>query len=159
MRILFVITALSISCAVVAQDVKSPIVGLWELESIVTEYKESGAKKPVFGEKPRGMLLFSPGGRVLSLLTSDNRPKADSDTNIVANFRSAYSIAGTYAVKGDRYTAKVDAAWNESLVGQELGRSFKVEKDKLTVSTDWAASPIEAGNPVGRSVSVWRRAR
>jgi lipocalin-like protein len=159
MRILTAIAALCISFVAAAADVKGPIVGLWQLESFDTEYKDTGAKKPIFGTKPKGTLLFSPGGRILSLLTSDTRPKADSDANIVTNFRSAYSVAGTYAVKGERYTAKVEASWNESLVGQELGRGFKVEKDKLTVTTDWGPSAIEAGNPVTRSVTVWRRIR
>jgi hypothetical protein len=159
MRILFVIAVLCISFGAVAADIKSPIVGVWQLESFDSEYKDTGAKKPIFGTKPRGTLLFSPGGQILSLLTSDTRPKADSDANIVANFRSTYSVAGTYTVKGKRYTAKVGASWNESLVGQELGRDFKVEKNKLTISTDWGPSPIEAGNPVARSISVWRRVR
>lgn len=157
MRMLTVVAALCISFVASAADVKGPIVGLWQLESFDTEYKDTGAKKPIFGAKPKGTLLFSPGGRILSLLTSDTRPKADSDANIVANFRSAYSVAGTYAVKGERYTVNVDASWNESLVGQELGRGFKVDKNKLTITTDWSPSPIEAGNPVTRAVTVWRR--
>ena len=159
MRVLTLIATLCISFVAAAADVKSPIVGVWQLESFVTEYKDTGAKKPIFGEKPRGTLLFSPGGRILSLLTADARPKADSDANVVANFRSAYSVTGTYVVKGDRYTAKIEASWNESLVGQELGRSFKVEKDKLSIHTDWLPSPIEAGNPVTRATTVWRRVR
>ena len=159
MRIATIISALCFSFVAAAADVKSPIVGLWQLESFETEYKDTGAKKPIFGAKPRGTILFSPGGRILSLLTGNTRPKADSDVNIVANFRSAYSVSGTYAVKGDRYTAKVELSWNESLVGQELGRSFKVEKNKLTIYTDWSPSPIEAGNPVVRSATVWRRMR
>ena len=71
--------ALAFASGAVAQDAGKKIVGLWKLDSILIETKASGEKRNVFGDKPRGYLYFSPGGRLLTFFTAAERPKPAND--------------------------------------------------------------------------------
>lgn len=142
-----------------AQDAKTPLVGLWKLESLYTELKGKDEKRHTFGTKPKGYLYFSPDGRILSLLTAAERPKPKSDAEMAAALRTMYSIAGTYAAKGNSYTAKVEMAYNENLVGTELKRDFSTKGNQLTIVTAWGPSPLLQDNTEARTVTVWSRSK
>lgn len=151
-------TVMLIAPPTFAQAPDKKLVGLWKLESFYAEIKATGEKRNLFGDKPKGYVYFGPGGRVLSLLTADSRPKPKTDSDFAAAMRSMYSVSGTYATKGDTYTVNLDVLWNEDQP-TKLTREFKVEGNKLTVVTAWAPTTLIQGNPEARSVSVWSRSK
>lgn len=160
MRAILLSAALAVSSSAFAQDAGKQLVGLWKFESNYTELKASGEKRKSLGEKPRGYVYFSPGGRILTVLTAQERPKPKTEAERAAALLSLYAVSGTYKVTGkNTYVAKFDAAANENLVGNEFGREFKIEGQKLTITTAWGPSPIIEGNPEARGVSVLSRAK
>ena len=160
MRLTVLAAAFAVSSSVLAQDAGKQLVGLWKFESNYVELK-NGEKRNTFGEKPRGYVYFSPGGRVLTVLTAQDRPKPQTEAERAAGLLSVYAISGSYRVTGkNTYSAKLDASANENLVtGTEVGREFKIEGGKLTVVTAWGPVTNIAGNPEGRGVSVLTRAK
>jgi hypothetical protein len=151
--------ALAFASGAIAQDAGKKIAGFWKFDSIYSEIKTTGEKRKNFGEKPRGYLYFSPGGRLLSFYTAQERPKPATDADRAAAMRTMYAINGTYSVKGNQYTVKVDSAWDENQVGGEVKRDFKIEGNKMTIVTQWGPSPFLAGNPEARSVVTLSRAK
>jgi Lipocalin-like domain len=151
-------SSMLVAASAFAQAPDKELVGLWKLESFYAEIKATGEKRNLFGDKPKGYVYFSPGGRVLSLLTADSRPKPKADPDFAAAMRSMYSVSGTYTTKGDTYTVNLDVVWNENQP-TKLTRDYKVEGNKLTVVTAWAPSPLIQGNPESRGVSVWSRSK
>jgi Lipocalin-like domain len=140
-------------------DNEQRLLGMWKVESWYTEFKATGEKKSVFGERPNGYLIFTPEKRMLALLTAEQRKKPETDEDRVAAFRSMAAYSGIYRVEGDRWITKVDIAWTEAWMGTEQMRLFKVEGDTLTVSTPWQPSPNLPGNPEIRHVLVWSRVK
>lgn len=159
MHKLILAAALAASTTAFAQAKGPSIAGFWKFDSNYTELK-SGEKRNTFGEKPRGYVYFSPGGRVLTVLTAQDRPKPKTEAERAAALLSVYAVSGTYKVTGkNTYTATIEAAANENLVGAPVGREFKIEGGKLTIVTAWGPSPNIAGNPEARGVSVLSRAK
>jgi len=151
--------ALAFAPAAVAQDEGKKIVGFWKFESNYAEIKATGEKRHNFGEKPRGYGYFSPGGRVLSFFTAQERKKPANDADRAAAMLTMFAVNGTYSVKGNTYTVKIDSAWDENQVGAQLTREFKIEGNKMTIMTQWAPNPYLKGNPEARSVVVLSRAK
>ena len=160
MRSIILAAAIAVSSSALAQDAGKQLVGLWKFESNYSELKNGEKRKPM-GEKPRGYVYFSPGGRVLTVLTAQERPKPKTEAERAAGLLSVYAVSGTYKVTGkNTYTAKLDAAANENLVtGTDINREFKIEGGKLTIVTAWAPSTTIEGSPEARGVSVLSRAK
>ena len=156
MRALGLFCVLLIASPAFASDSEQRLLGLWKVESWYTEFKASGEKKHIYGERPNGYLIFTPEKRMLGLLTAEQRNKPETDEDRVAAFRSMAAYSGIYRIEDDRWITKVDVAWNESWIGTEQMRFFKVEGDSLMVSTPWQPSPNLPGNPETRHVLVWR---
>jgi hypothetical protein len=122
---------------------------LSQLESLYFELK-NGKKIHNFGEKPRGYVYFSPGGHAVSHFTASDRAKPNTEADMVAAYKTVYSLGGTYKVAGNTYTLKPETAHNENMVGTEFKREFKVDGNQLTVITGWAPSNFIEGNPEAR---------
>ena len=68
------------------------------------------------------------------------------------------AYTGTYIVEGDKWTTTVDISHNEILKGEPQVRYFKVEGDKLYISTREQLSSIFPGKRV-TSTLEWVRER
>jgi hypothetical protein len=160
MRALILAAAIAASSTAFAQQKGNPIAGFWKFDSNYTELK-NGEKRNILGEKPRGYVYFSPGGRVLTVLTAQDRPRPKTEAERAAGLLSVYAVSGTYKVTGkNTYTATLEAAANENLVSTTpVNREFKIERGKLTIVTAWGPSPNIEGNPEARGVSVLSRAK
>ena len=66
-----VFLALGWPCA--ADDIRSPIVGLWKLTGTTTKNAATGAMERPYGEHPSGYQLFTKGGRMLFISVAENR--------------------------------------------------------------------------------------
>ena len=78
----------------------------WGLESFYTEFKTTGEKKNIFGEKPNGYLIFTPQKRMMALLTAEGRKQLNTDEDRIAAFWSMGAYSGIYRVEGDKWTTK-----------------------------------------------------
>ena len=157
MRALVLSCVLLIASPALASDSEQRLLGLWKLESWYTEFKATGEKKNVYGERPNGYLVFTPEKRMIGLITAEQRKKPETDEDRVAAFRSMAGYSGVYRVDGDRWITKVDVSWNESWTGTEQMRFFKVEGDTLAVTTPWLLNPNLPGSPETRGVLIWSR--
>jgi hypothetical protein len=159
MRALVLLCALLIASPAIASDAEKQLLGVWRLESFYTEFKATGERKDVYGERPNGYLVFTPEKRMIGIVTAEQRNKPNTDEDRIAAFRSMIAYSGIYRVEGDRWVTKVDVAWTEAWTGTEQMRVFKLESDKLTVTAMWQPNPNLPGNPETRGVLVWTRVR
>ena len=123
------------------------LLGTWTLVSAVREEIPSGAKTDMFGQDPHGFINYSPEGRMIALITRRDRKAAangrPTPTEAEALFRSMLSYAGTFTVEGDVVTHHVDISWNQSFTGGVQKRHFKLEGDRLILSTPQSHDPID----------------
>ena len=133
--------------------------GTWKLVSAVREEIPSGATVNLFGEKPQGILNYSPEGRMLALIAHGDRKAAAggraTSAEAEALYRSMLSYGGSYAVAGDVVTHHVDISWNEKFTGGEQKRHFTLDGNRLTLSTPQSPDPIDGRMSVRRL--VWEK--
>jgi hypothetical protein len=135
------------------------LLGTWTLVSAVREELPSGAKTDMFGPNPHGFINYSPEGRMIALITRrDRRAPANgrpTPAEAEALYRSMLSYAGTFSVEGDVVTHRVDISWNESFTGGEQPRQFRLEGNRLVLSTPQSHDPIDGKLSVRRM--TWQR--
>ena len=141
--------------SVVADD-RAKLVGNWKLTAWVQEFQDGSEPRPEYGKHPVGYLIFTPEGRMMALLEGEGRKSPSNDQEGLALFRSMIAYTGKYYLEGDKWTTKVDAAWHPDRRGSDQVRYFKVEGDKLYVTTPFRPSP-NFGGKVFRSLLVWER--
>ncbi|HET6467787.1 MAG TPA: lipocalin-like domain-containing protein [Geminicoccaceae bacterium] len=134
------------------------LVGTWRLESFLLEDARTRERRPVLGEHPEGYLVFTPEGRVISVITAEGRPVPKSDADRADAFRSMLAYAGRWRVDGDRFVAEVEVAWDETLVGTEQVRFFTIDGDRLSIETAPQLTVAGAGGDA-RGIVTWQRAR
>lgn len=159
MRALVLLCALLIASPAIASDVEKQLLGVWRLESFYTEFKATGERKKLYGERPNGYLVFTPEKRMIGIVTAEQRNKPNTDEDRIAAFQSMIAYSGIYRVEGDRWVTKVDVAWTEAWVGTEQIRFFKLESEKLMVTGMWQPSLNLPGKPEARGVLVFTRVR
>jgi hypothetical protein len=149
--------ALAVSLSAPSAFASDKLVGVWRIESFYSEVRTTEERVNALGDRPVGYVTFTPEKRFVVIFTAGNRKKPETDDDRAAAFGSMYAAAGSYRIEGDKYFVKIEVAWNEHLVGAEQGRTFNIEGDKLTITSDWAPSRTRPGNPDVRGVSVYRR--
>jgi Lipocalin-like domain len=145
------IIALAIAAAVmfgaetaVAAD---KIAGIWKLQSWVVEDVETKETKVVFGEQPNGFLILTSEGRLMGLITAQGRKPPQNEAERDGAYRSLLAYSGRYRVEGEKFVTKVDVAWNEAWVGTEQARDYKIDGNKLVVTSPPAPNPAFGGKP------------
>lgn len=154
MRVLALLVLLIASPAF-GQD--SPLVGNWKLVSFQTIYDgNEAAPQDMYGTSPNGYLVLTREGRMMVLLTNDNRKAGSGDAERAALHKSMIAYSGKYKVEGNSFVTTVDISWNEAWTGTEQRRSYKLDGDKLSFETAPAPSTLLPGKTaVGRL--VWAR--
>ena len=128
--------------------------------SIETQFKDGSPSRHVYGAHPSGYTIYTAEGRAMAIYESEGRKPAETDTERAALIRSMIAVSATYRLDGnDKYIAKIDVSWNPSLRGQEQVRFYKVDGDRLEVTTGWAPSPNLPGKPVTRASFLFERAK
>lgn len=140
-------------------DERDKVIGVWKLVSYMVEVQATGQTKPVMGLHPAGYVNFSPAGRVMFVLTGEGRkaPKTIEERADLLDTLVAY--AGSYRIEGDRWITTVEVAWNPEWVGTEQARNFKVESDRLQVSTPWRVMPNWPELGMSRSILTFERSK
>jgi hypothetical protein len=143
-----------------AADDKMRLIGTWTLVSAVREEVPSGAIDYMFGETPRGTIIYSADGHMVALITRSDRqaPASGKPTAAEAEalYRSMLSYAGPYSIEGDWVTHHVDLSWNQSFNGGQQKRRFRFEGDRLILSTPESRDPIDGKLSVRRM--TWKKA-
>jgi hypothetical protein len=127
--------------------VNDRLIGSWKLVSAVREEIPSGTRTDLYGANPQGILNYSLDGCMIALIAHGDR-KAPADgkatpSEAQALYGSMLSYAGPYTIEGDVVTHHVDISWNEGFTGSKQKRHFKLDGNRLILSTPQSADPIE----------------
>lgn len=137
----------------------SKVVGTWKLVSYEVEAQSTGHKGPVMGDKPTGYATFLPEGRVYFMLSGEGRKPGKTDAERAELLGTLVAYTGTYTTDGDKWTTNVEVAWNPEWVGTKQVRDFKVEGDRLVVTTPWRVMPNWADKGMTRSIVTFERTK
>jgi hypothetical protein len=138
-----------------ADDITSPIVGLWKLTGTTTKNVATGVMERQYGEHPNGYQLFTKGGHMIFISVADNR-KPPSQTVPTAAERAALfdaivAYGGTYKVDGSKVLIHIDThtvpPFPETV---DRTHTMEINGKKLTLTAD----PFVAGTTGQRIISI-----
>jgi len=141
-----------------ADDV-AKVVGIWKIVSWESEFQATGEREPVMGKNPTGYIIFTPEGRMMTVITGEGRKQPKTDQDRADLLKSMFAYTGKYRLEGDKWITKVDVAWNPAWVGTEQVRFFKVDGDRLQVMSVWVQSTTRPEKGVGRAIITWERVK
>jgi len=105
------------------------IVGTWRLVKTAAHDDQGQPMHPPYGEKPRGLLVFYPDKRMMSVLC-DGRRELPSDETV----REYNSYCGNYEYDGKTLITRVDASAEPSRVGGDQVRFTHFEGELLVLT-------------------------
>jgi hypothetical protein len=152
--VLFVL-AVKPSCA----EDGAQILGLWKLVSYEVETRSTGQKEAVMGQNPTGYVIFTPEKRVFFVFTGEGRKPAKTVQERADLLSSLVAYTGTYRIEGDKWITKVEVAWIPEWVGTEQTRTFKLDNNRLQITTPWRVMPNWADKGMSRSIVTLERAK
>src|SRR5215217_6648912 len=118
---------------------REQLIGTWKLISATREEIPSGARIDPLGADPTGYLNYAPDGRMMAIIARGGRTRPagphPTPAEVEALFKSVLSYAGTYSISGNAVTHHVDVSWNESWTGSDQTRTFRLDGDRLHLST------------------------
>jgi hypothetical protein len=154
----FVAIALFVATGALADNRKS-ILGVWKLMKHDTEFQDGTPPRKLFGQNPPGYLIFTPEGRMMAVLEAEGRQPAKTDEERANLLRSVAAYSGIYRLEDDKWVTKVDVAWTPLIHNTEQLRFYKLDGDRLEVTTPWSADPRLPGQPVTRTILIWGRVK
>lgn len=138
---------------------QAKLVGIWKLVSFDVEYQESGKRQTLFGASPRGYIIFTPEGRMMTLITTEGRKPGEGVEQNAELFRTMMSYTGIYRLDGDKIITKIDISWNEAWTGTDQERFYRLNGDQLDIVTAWMPDPFHPERQISRGILTWERAR
>jgi hypothetical protein len=158
-RWLFVLVLFVIAVRPSFADDRAKIFGLWRVVSFETEYQGSSEREAVMGKNPTGYVMYTPEGRMWSIVTGERREAPKTDQDRADLFKSMFAYTGMYRVEGDKLITKVDVSWNPAWVGKEQVRSFKIDGDRLQHISDWIPAVAKPEWGMGRGILTLERVK
>ena len=144
-----------------ANSIQQAILGTWKLVSYVREEPTSGAKSDVMGAHPSGYINYGPDGRMIVIIVGTDRKKpagaVATPDEAEALIRSMLAYAGTYTIDSQAKTVThhIDISWDQSRTGTDHVRSYKLEGNHLTLTTEPSTDPA-TGKKTVRTL-LWER--
>jgi Lipocalin-like domain len=138
-------------------------LGTWKLVSYVREDIPSGAKSDVMGAHPSGYINYGPDGRMMVIIVGSDRKKpagpVATPEEAEALIRSMLAYAGGYTVdsKAKTVTHHIDVSWDQSRTGESHVRTYKLDGDRLTLTTQPSNDPA-TGKKTVRTL-IWERGK
>ena len=159
--ILILLTALLAATTTTAQTADR-IIGTWRLVSFLSP-DSTGQQRPVWGEHPTGLIIYTSDGHVSAQLYDPRRPRVGDIANATpsataqASYGGLYTYFETFSVDGSAHTVAhhVEGAMAPDWVGSTLVRTYRFlgpDRLELRVVTDAAGRKRENG-----SILVWER--
>ena len=133
------------------------LLGAWKLVSFENEFQDGTARGAMFGANPTGYIIFTDRGRMMSIVEGEGRRVPNTPDEAAAAMRTMFAYTGVCRFEGDRWTTTVDVSWNPAWHGTAQVRSFKLDGDRLEVTSAWAMSP-NLGK-ITRAIVMWERVR
>lgn len=148
--------ALMASCiAREAHGADQSLTGTWRLITFSARDVENGAVTKPWGERPTGLLSYSPGGQMSAVLTAEDRqPESGSADDRMRDRARLYTTlaayAGTYTLTADGVVHHVEVASFPDWVGRDQVRYTSLDGDTLTITTPLRchASPTGANRSI-----------
>src|ERR1035437_7363172 len=102
MRILFVTMGLILTLSPYPQKVtdQNPLVGNWKLISSQAVYDNNAEPQDVPGPHPKGYLILTPEGRMMTVATSTGRKPGPSDAERAELWKTMIAYSGKYRIEG-----------------------------------------------------------
>jgi len=132
---------------------------------LLSQPGSTGQQRPVWGEHPTGLIIYTSDGHVSAQLYDPHRPRLGEIANATpfsgaqAQYGGLYTYFGTFSVDGNAHTVShhVEGAMAPDWVGSTLVRAYRFlgpDRLELRVVTDAAGRTVENG-----SILVWERVR
>ncbi|MEX2129610.1 MAG: lipocalin-like domain-containing protein [Xanthobacteraceae bacterium] len=142
-----------------ADPILPGLLGTWKIVSAVREEVPSGARTDLFGANPVGFLNYSPDQRMMTVIVRSDRKRPAGhpigNDDAVHLFRSLMNYAGTFEVRENEVFHYVDVSANEIWTGTEQQRFYKIEGDRLALTSPVNHDPID-GKVSVRSM-IWAK--
>ena len=146
-----------------AEKLRDQLIGAWKLVSYVEKPVNGSAPNHPMGERPRGIIMYTPDGYMSAqLMRPDRSPFASGDW-----FKATPEEYAREASMYFAYTGPFDVNEKEKIVthsvfvsvfpnwiGQTQQRVVRIEGDTLHLST---TSPIQAGGQAVNAYLQWQR--
>jgi Lipocalin-like domain len=149
----------AVASAHARQSCTGPQLGTWRLESYTTEDIVTGQKSNLFGLHPSGFLNYGSDCRMYAILVRDGRqPPATfvpTDAERIDLYSGFIGYAGTYRIEGDKVSHQIDASWNQSWTGTIQVRRFKIDRNRLYITTLPTKNALTGKE--SSSVLVWNK--
>jgi len=144
-----------------ANSIQQSILGTWKLVSYVREELPSGARSDVMGTHPSGYINYGRDGRMIVLIVGSDRKKpaaaVATPDEAEALIKSMLAYAGTYTIDTVAKTIihHVEISWDQSRAGTDQVRTYKLEGDRIALTTEPSADPA-TGKQTVRTL-IWER--
>jgi hypothetical protein len=148
----------------VGEKLRDRLIGAWKLVSYVEEPVDGSAPFHPMGEKPQGIIMYTPDGYMSAqLMRPDRRPFASGDWFDGTEEEYREEASGYIAYSGPFHVDEEKRTLTHSMfvslfpnwTGQTQPRVVKIEGDRLFLSTE---SPIKSGGKIVMSRLQWQRA-
>jgi hypothetical protein len=110
----------------------------------------------VFGSEPKGYLIFTAEGRMMTVITRADRKPATTVREQAALLQSMVAYTGRYAVEHNRIITRPDVSWNEIYTGTEQIRYYSLTGDTLSLATAEQASGVLPGKRIVATLTYER---
>ena len=144
-------------CFPAAADDREKLLGSWQLESFYYEDVDNKQRYKPFGDRPSGYIAFTPTDRFFAVTTAEGRKAAKDVEGQAAAFRSIFAYSGKFRIEGNKFIVKVDAAWNPDWVSTEQVRFFRLEGDKLYITSAPLPNPNVPRGGMVIGILVWTK--
>jgi len=154
--------SLALTTAAAAQSLRNQLVGTWDF--VVAEVTAPDGKRSYpFGERPKGILIFTSEGRFAQIHVASDAPKIKSNNRLTgtaeeygAIMRRSLSVFGTYTVDEAKKTVtyKIVSSSFPNWAGESQTRTI----DKLTAEEFRNTNPNVAGGR-GSALNLYRRVK
>ncbi len=163
-----VLAVLTVPCSTWGQgdpatSAQQQFVGTWKLLSYVREEVPSGAKSDVMGAHPSGYINYGPDGRMMVIILGTDRKKpagpVATPEEALALIKSMLAYAGTYTIDthAKTVTHHIDVSWDQTRTGESHVRTYKLDGDHLTLTTEPSRDPATGTKPV--RTLLWERVK
>ena len=135
------------------------IVGGWRLISASSTGADGGRSETPFGISPTGMLIYTPGGHMVAIISYSGRPPLTGDrvaappSERAQAFATSFAYSGRYTFLCDRVVHHVEVSTVPNWVGTDMTRTVKIIGDRLILGTP----PIMRGGASSTFELVWKR--
>jgi hypothetical protein len=137
------------------------LLGTWRLVSAVATNASGERDLHPYGQKPSGLLTYTPDGRLTAIIAHDGRRPLSGDRISAPSAERAeayatfFAYAGSYKIEGDKVVHHVEIASVPNWVGTDLVRVVALHGDRLTLSTP----PLSVAGRTQSTELLWERVK